>query len=265
MKLKYLFNTNAVLLNEDNPKEVLDTHTFEFLNHQIAWETKNEGIDIVLDTNINNQDYAKGLEIMLKFASIITYRQSHIKNFEYVTSANAEISQIHSQAGIETRFILKGNETSFSPKLWSMLSFYLEYKNSSSTFYKFICLYKIVEIQNLKPKIISRKTILIEKPDLTKKYLDLEIPKQLTDQGLTKLKQSIFARKTKQKSIGEYFKHLFRDAFSHTGFLENNDYKYGYPTLNPFDLNDEKRYRQAIIIFEQLAKKIMRANEPKVN
>jgi len=53
-------------------------------------------------------------------------------------------------------------------------------------------------------------------------------------------------------------------SFSHTGFLEANDYKYGYPTLNPLNINDKRRYDQAISLFEELAKRTMRANEPKI-
>lgn len=262
MKLNYLFNTNAVLVNDEKPEEIFSSHTFHFLGENIVWKIKNQGSDIVLEVVLRNFNYAKKIEKLLKFASLVVYRNSHVDGFRYVFSSNAEVGQIKSEAGIETRFLLMGNEASFSSKMWSMLSFYLEAKNSTSDYYKFICLYKIIEIENLKSMRKNGKDILVEDKDATKKYIESEIKNVLTKDETDNLTRAVTASSLKHKNIGNYFEHLFRDAFAHTGFLTNNDYSHGFPTLNPIDFEDVKRYQQVARWFDEIAKKTLRANEP---
>ena len=263
MKLNYLFNTNAVLINDENPKEIFDSHTFRFLEENIVWKIKNQGSDIVLEVVLRNLNYAKKIEKLLKFASLVVYRNSHVDGFRYVFSSNAEVGQIKSEAGIETRFLLRGNEDAFSPKMWSMLSFYLEARNSTDDYYKFICLYKIIEIQNLKLENRNGKKILVEDKDAAKRYIESELKNVLTKHDLDNLTREVAASSLKHKNIGDYFEHLFRDAFAHTGFLTNNNYSHGFPTLNPIDFEDVKRYQKVIGWFDEIAKKTLRANEPK--
>jgi len=263
MKLNYLFNTNAVLVNDDKPKEVFDSHTFRFLDENIVWKIKNPGSDIVLEVVLYNSNYAQKIEKLLKFASVVIYRNSHVNGFRYVFSSNAEVGQIKSEAGIETRFLLRGNENYFSPKMWSMLSFYLEARNSTSDYYKFICLYKIIEIQNLKSEDRNGKKILIEDRDATKRYIESEFKNILTKHDLNNLTCKVTESSLKHKNIGDYFEHLFRDAFAHTGFLKKNNYTHGFPTLNPINFEDIQRYQQVVGWFDEIAKKTLLANEPK--
>ncbi|MFA5157884.1 MAG: methylamine utilization protein MauJ [Patescibacteria group bacterium] len=262
MKLNYLFNTNAVLINDEKPEEIFNSHIFRFLDENIIWKIKNQGSDIVLEVVLRNLNYAKKIEKLLKFASVVVYRNSHVNGFRYVTSSNAEIGQIKSEAGIETRFLLSGNEDSFSPKMWSMLSFYLEARNSTSNYYKFICLYKIIEIQNLKSENRNGKKILVENNTATQSYIETEIKKIITRHELNKLQSAVKTSSIKPKTIGKYFEHIFRDAFAHTGFLTKNNYINGFPTLNPTNFNDARRYQEAVVWFDQIAKTALRANEP---
>jgi len=262
MKLNYLFNTNAVLVNDQNPDKIFDSYTFRFLDENIIWKIKNQGSDIVLEVVLRSLNYAKKIEKLLKFASVVVYRNSHVNGFRYVFSSNAEVGQIQSEAGIETRFLLRGNEDSFSPKMWSMLSFYLEARNSTSDYYKFICLYKIVEIQNLKSEKRNGKKILVEDRAATQTYIEAEISRILTRHELNNLQSAVKASSIKQKTIGKYFEHIFRDAFAHTGFLTQNNYVHGFPTLNPINFNDVKRYQEAVVWFDQIVKTALRANEP---
>lgn len=262
MEMNYLFNTNAVLLNDESPKEALTSHSFNFLKQNIFWEMKNQGVDVILKTEVENDNgYGKIFEKVSKFASLIVYRFSHINKFEYVTSSNANLGQLRSEAGVETRFFMRGNEDSFDSKMWSMLSFFLEARNSTSKFYEFICLYKIIEIYNLRPKIKNGKKILEEDKNATKSFINNEIVKVLTDDDLDVFQRKVAHSKLRDKSIGAYFNHLLRDAFSHTGFIVNNDYKYGYPTLNPLLSKDIKKYNKAVSIFRQLAGLVLRKNE----
>ena len=262
MKINYLFNTNAVLIDDENPKEIFDSHTFRFLDENIVWKIKNQGSDIVLEVILRNSNYTHKVEKLLKFASLVVYRNSHVDGFRYIFSSNSEVGQIKSEAGIETRFLLRGNEDSFSPKMWSMLSFYLESKNSTSVYYKFICLYKIIEIENLRSMRKNGNDILVEDRDTTKKCIESEIKNILTKEDMDSLTCEVTASSLKHKSIGDYFEHLFRDAFAHTGFLTNNNYSHGFPTLNPIDSEDIKRFQQVAGWFDEIAKKTLRTNEP---
>jgi hypothetical protein len=262
MRLNYLFNTNAVLVDDEKPDKILSSYTFDFLNEKIVWKERKPGNDVVLEVILRNTNYAGKIEKLFKFASVVVYRNSHVNEFRYAFSSNADVGQIKSEAGIETRFLLRGNESSFSPQMWSMLSFYLEARNSTSSYYKFICLYKIIEIQNLKSSQRNGKTILEEDVSKTSQYIDSEIRFILNSQELTNLQKEVQGSSLKQKNIGEYFKHLYRDAFAHTGFLTKNDYKYGYPTLNPSSFDDYIKYQQVVHWFVELVKKVLKINEP---
>lgn len=264
MKLKYLFDTNAVLVKDDDPHEIHDDYAFDFLGEKILWEATKPGKDVVLEVTMRGKNYKGKIEKMLKFASLVVYRNSHVDGFRYVFHlGNAgKIGRLNSEAGIETRFLVKGNEESFSEKMWSMLSFYLEAKNSASFYYKFICLYKIIEIENLKITKRNGKNILEEDGKATKNFIEFGLKEVLTSHECSELIRDVNATNLKRKGIGEYFEHLFRDAFAHTGYLTRNNYKFGYPTMNPTNFDDYLRYEKVVKWFEELAKKILRDNEP---
>lgn len=264
MKLKYLFDTNAVLVKDDDPNEIHGDYVFDFLGEKIIWGANNPGHDVVLEVTMRGKNYKSKIEKLLRFASLVVYRNSHVSGFRYVFHlVNAgKIGRLNSEAGIETRFLLNGNEKSFSDKMWSMLSFYLEAKNSSSFYYKFICLYKIIEIENLKITKRSGKKILEEDPGATKKYIESKIKDILISHEYKELIRDVNAASLRHKNTGEYFEHLFRDAFAHTGYLTRNNYKFGYPTMNPTNFDDYLRYEKVVRWFEEIAKKILRDNEP---
>ncbi len=264
MKLNYLFDSNAVLVQDENPNEIHDLYTFNFLGEKIIWKAQKPGREVVLELVLRNQNFKKKIEKILKFASLVVYRDSHVDSFRYLFHVNANVGRLPSQAGLETRFIVIGNEPLFTNKMWSMLSFYLEAKNSTSFYYKFICLYKIIEIDNLRNEKRNGKKILVEDSQATQKYIEMEISNILTRQELDELNREVESTMLKNKNIGEYFKHLFRDAFAHTGYLTRNDYKFGYPTMNPTNFDDYLRYQKAVNWFDEIAKRAVRKNEPKL-
>lgn len=264
MKLNYLFDSNAVLVQDENPKEIHSSYTFNFLGEKIIWKAQKPGLEVVLEVISRDRNFKKKIEKLLKFASLVVYRDSHVDGFRYLLHANAEVGRIPNEAGLETRFVVIGNESLFNEKMWSMLSFYLEAKNSTSFYYKFICLYKIIEIDNLRYEKRNGKKILVEDSLATQKYIEVEINNILTQHEVDELNREVKSTMLKNKNVGEYFEHLFRDAFAHTGYLTRNHYKFGYPTMNPTNFDDYLRYQKAVSWFDEIAKRAIKKNEPKL-
>ena len=265
MKYKYFFQTNLVI--EDRESNIITEKIFPLLGNNIIFRLGEQGRDIVME--IESEDH---WEIANKFASLLVYRNSNIEYFRYVFhtgfSSDGEINyRGPCYAFIDEDLIMRGNEESFDSKMWQMLSFYMEAINSSSIFYKFICLYKIIEIHNLQPKLLTdgRSVISLENKNLID-FLNNEVPKFLDKEQLDELNGCVCRSKLDNKTIGHYFDHLLRDAFSHTGFLDRrNHYEYGYPTLNPLNILDLKKYNQSILWIKPLAKHVLAINEPKID
>lgn len=263
MQIKSLYNSNAVLENPSNG-EVLDSFEFNFLNYQIKWESKPEkiGKEVVLGIDYENEGESEKVSLALKrFASLVVFRNQHIENFEERTSlifsSKGSVGQSIAFAMFDPNYLLKLNEDSYDEKIWSMLSFYLEYKNSSSIYYKFICLYKILEINNTRIQIKNGKSIITEDTNAVSRYINTNIKNVLDQNEHQELSKRISRSRLKDKSFGGYFKHMLRDSFSHTGFLTKNNYKYGYPALNPYKPSDILKFHKGVNVFDQLAYNIL--------
>ncbi len=263
MILKSLYSTNAVLENVSNDGVIL-SHEFEFLGQKIIWESvkKKLGQEVVLSVSFDDEDKSIAVqEIVRKFSSLLVFRQKHVEKFENRTtvifSGGGTVGQSTAWAAIDPSYILTSNEPSYSEQIWSMLSFYLEYKNSSSIYYQFICLYKIIELKNTKIENRNGRNIVVEDPDSIRSFINTNVP-LVTDQAeLRQLKLKVSRSRIKDKTLSGYFKHLLRDSFSHTGLLTKNNYKYGYPTLNPSNISDELKFHQGVGIFSQIADKLL--------
>jgi hypothetical protein len=258
MELKCLFDSDAVLLDENNPKEALNSKEFNFLDKKILWKSNNLGVHVELGIQIQKDSELKALEIVKKFAALLVYRNKHICKFDLVNhcyfSSSGNVGHAGCQAGVESRFILTGKEKRIKNKTWSMLSFLLEAKNSSSIYYKFICLFKIIEIEKLKK---NNNGILIEDRLAVVSHINNQLPKVATEEELKFFTDKASHSKMKKKSVGDYFDHLLRDAFSHTGFLDRNNYKYGYPTLDPLNSSDLLKYSKATYMLSDIVDNIL--------
>jgi hypothetical protein len=268
MLLKSLYNTNAVLENSSDD-EILFAHDFEFLGQKISWESTKDkiGQEVILSVTYPHEDESIAIqEAMRKFTSLVLFRQKHVEKFENRTSiifsGGGTVGQSIAWAVFDPRYILTLNEHSYSEKVWTMLAFYQEYKNSISIFYKFICLYKIIELENTQTHDRNGRRIVVGDDNATKTFINNQLPLIIPKDDLNTLKTKISRSRVRDKSFGGYFKHMLRDSFSHTGLLTNNNYKYGYPSLSPTNNSDELKFHQGVMIFSELAERLIL---PKVN
>lgn len=260
MELKAFFDTDAVLVDEGNSPNGLDNVIFRFLGSEITWKIIEQGKSISLGVSYtNDSECQKCIETIKKFASLVVFRNDHIQKFDFrysiAASSGVVFGQTWCEAAMEKDLILKGNENKLNSKTWSMLAFLLEAKNSSSIYYKFICLYKIIQIYHLKKG--AGKLSLEEDKRAVISFLDSKVPKKMDEPELSSLKSKISRSKLSEKSIGEYYNHLLRDAFSHTGFIGGNNYEHGYPTLNPLNSSDFLKYNEAIGVLEPIVRDLI--------
>jgi len=186
MILKSLYSTNAVLENTSS-NDIILRHEFEFLGRKIIFESVEEklGQEAIISVEFDNEDESISIqEILRKFSSLLLFRQKHVEKFEnrntIIFSGGGSVGQSIAWAAIDPSYILTTNESSYSEQIWSMLSFYLEYKNSSSIYYKFICLYKIIELENTKIENRNGRNIVVEDPDSIRSFINTSVPLLLT-------------------------------------------------------------------------------------
>lgn len=266
--LKCLFQTNAVLINETTNEIIKKNQEFDFLNQTLQWIPIEVGSYVEIGAQVDSAQEQKALQTVRKFGSLIIYRNAHVERFDEIFncffSQDGSLGKQRTHACLEPRFILRGNEKKFDSRFWNMISFYAEAKNSSSIFYKFICLYKIIQINNLKKESKNGKNIFTEDKRAVGEYINNEIINVLTKKELTQLRHRINPTKIKDKSVAGYLDHLLRDAFSHVGVLVSNKYPYGYPTVNPLNPKDVLKYNSAVTILEKLVRGLLVSIEPKV-
>lgn len=255
LQYEIALDTNVFISDELDtfPDEVF----IDFEGRLIRWVNGSLHRYPVLIIPTNDQTYEDAMQIARRFVSMIIFDNPYISMRESANVGHpvnyypAMIKQprLPSINSISAEWINR-KAIATTPNAWTALSFYKEAKNSESVFYQFLNYYKIVQRAFLQANGSEDSRACVQ-------WIDQELQSMAQDKDVIKLIQDTSDLNTAQGSTlttATYLQHTFRDAASHVGILDRR-VRSGYPTINPDNLPDQRRYRTALAVIERLARK----------